>query len=143
MSRELTPAERRQRRLAPIRTGIYSSDAKLLKSRYRRVQRLASRVRDVVPWLEGSDEPTLRAWSELELLGASIWADLMARGAVNEQGEPRRLLSEYRQLRQIQLRYGEALGLTPAARASLGRNVAGAGADLALLFARAARGEEA
>jgi len=55
---------------------------------------------------------------------------LVTKGINNDSGEPRRLLSEYRQLRQTQLQYEAQLGMTPAARASLGVDIA-RGLDLA------------
>jgi hypothetical protein len=72
-----------------------------------------------MPWLTPSDLPACRAWGELEILGATAFADLLTRGINNDAGEPRRLLSEYRQLRQTQLSYESQLGMTPAARMTL------------------------
>src|SRR6266581_86953 len=81
--------------------------------------RLGWGLRTRTPWLDASDEPVLLGWCELEVLAAAVFNELMARGVVNERGEPRRLLAEYRQLRQTELRYAEALGFSPAARTSL------------------------
>ena len=105
-------------------------------------------MRQVMPWLGPSDEPAMRAWAELEIIGAyaitepntgSDAAGLASRaerknggyvingrknfitnGLVNDEGEPRGLLREFRQLRQAQLAYEKELGMTPASRASLG-----------------------
>jgi hypothetical protein len=76
-------------------------------------------MRAVMPWLDDSDIPAARAWAELEILGATAFADLIKRGMTTDKGEPRRLLAEYRQLRQAQLGYERDLGMTPASRMSL------------------------
>jgi hypothetical protein len=70
-------------------------------------------------WLVPSDLPACRSWAELELLGARVFADLERNGVTNAQGEPRRLLGDLRQLRQVQLAYERELGMTPASRLAL------------------------
>ncbi len=47
------------------------------------------------------------------------FADLRERGIANDGGEPRRMLGEFRQLRQAQLAYERELGMTPAARMAI------------------------
>ena len=66
-----------------------------------------------------ADQPACRAWAELELLGARAFAELETNGITTAKGEPRRLLVEFRQLRQAQLAYERDLGMTPSARMSL------------------------
>jgi hypothetical protein len=46
------------------------------------------------------------------------------------KGEPRRLLSEHRQMKLAQLSYESALGMTPPSRATLKLNVTRAALDL-------------
>lgn len=76
-------------------------------------------MRTLMPWIDLSDIPCARAWAELEILGANIFAELIANGVTNSEGEPRRLLTELRQLRQLQLAYERDLGMTPAAKVSI------------------------
>lgn len=115
----MTPKEREQRQLAPVKTGLYVKAENGTRLRDRKVSRLVAKVRDAMPWLEDSDEPTLRGWCQLEVLGTAAFAELRARGLLNAQGEPKRLLTDLRQLRQTQLAYARELGLTPAARKAL------------------------
>lgn len=116
----LTKAEREQRQLARVSHGLFVKAESGRRLRDRRVRRLVARVRASMTWLMDSDVPAVRAWSELEIIGASVFADLVMNGLTNSQGDPRRLLGEYRMLRQTQLAYERELGMTPAARASLG-----------------------
>ncbi len=83
------------------------------------MRRLVVKMHKAMPWLEPADEPACRAWAELELLGASLFVVLNAEGPLNGEGEPRRLLSEYRSLRRDQLAYERELGMTPASRMAL------------------------
>jgi hypothetical protein len=117
--RGVSPAERRQRQLAPLKTGLYVKAESGLKLRHRKVRRLITKMHAAMPWLEPADQPACRAWAELEILGARAFAELETNGITNAAGEPRRLLGEFRQLRQAQLAYERDLGMTPAARMSL------------------------
>ena len=69
---------------------------------------------------------------------AAVSVDLDKNGITDGKGEPRRLLSEYRGLLALQLKYAEALGLTPAARATMRVDVL-RGDDLASEMAEARR----
>src|SRR5207253_9689866 len=73
-----------------------------------------------LPWLKPSDLPAARAWCEIEVLGRLVFHELRVNGIVTGQGEPRRLLSEYRQLRATQLGYARELAMTPTALRALG-----------------------
>src|SRR5436309_8722112 len=115
----MTAVERQQRQLAPITTGLYVRAANGLKLRHRRVRRLVAKMHAAMPWLAAADLPACRAWAELEILGARAFAELEENGITNAAGEPRRLLGEFRQLRQAQLAFERDLGMTPAARMSL------------------------
>ena len=136
--RKLSSAERQQRQEAPLKSSLYVKSPNGLRLRYRLVRRLVRKMKKVMPWLDAADDPACRAWAELEILGSYAFADLMDRGLTNRKGDPRRLLSDYRQLRQAQLGYGRELGLTPLARASLGLSVARM-QDLASAMAEGAR----
>ena len=120
----VTPAVVRQRQLAPVKSGLYVKAPNGMQLRHRRVRRLVNKAQAVLPWLGPADLPTLRGWAELEILGASVFALLITDGVINDDGEPRALLREFRQLRQAQLPYERELGMTPASRAALGIDVA-------------------
>jgi hypothetical protein len=100
-------------------TGLYVRAASGIRVRHRRVRRLVEKMRAGMPWLEPSDLPACRAWAELEILGAHAFSELVGAGLLNGEGEPRRLLTDYRQLRQVQLSYERELGMTPAARLAM------------------------
>ena len=108
----LAPPERAQ-------TGLYVRASKGLKLRDRKTERLARKVRAVLPWLEPSDYPAVRAWCELEYLAGQVYAVLRAGSVVNAVGEGKRLLDDYRKLRLAQAVYSRELGMTPAARMAL------------------------
>lgn len=72
-----------------------------------------------MPWLQDCDVPTCRAWAEIELLASRAYMILASVGISNGQGEPLRLLGDFRLLRQTQLSYARELRMTPAARSSL------------------------
>lgn len=116
----MTSAQRRQRQLAPVKSGLYVRATSGTRLRDRKVGRLVQKLREAMPWLEPADEPAVRAWAQLEVLGALVFQELRTNGVTNGQGEPRRLLAEFRQLRTAQLGYTRELGLTPAAREALG-----------------------
>jgi len=106
----VTAAEREQRQLAPVKTGLYVKSESGLQLKHRKVRRLVTKMRAAMPWLADADLPACRAWAELELLGARAFAELELNGLTNESGEPRRLLAEFRQLRTAHLAYERDLG---------------------------------
>jgi hypothetical protein len=118
-------------------TGLYVKAAPGLKLRDRRVLRLAGKVRAAMPWLEPSDFPTMRAWAELEILAGQVYAALRGFGVLNREGEARRLLDDYRKLRQTQVVLARELGMTPAARMAIKANGTKAALDLAAAMAKA------
>ena len=119
-------------------TGLYVKSGDGLRLRHRRVRRLVQKMLTVMPWIEPSDIPSARAWAELEILGANVFAELIANGVTNREGEQRRLLTELRQLRQVQLAYARELGMTPAARMAIKANGTRAAVDLAAAMASVA-----
>ena len=105
--------------------------------RARRVRRLVDAMYAAMPWLDPvTDRAAVRAWADLEHKVADVSTDLEQRGLTNAMGDPRRLLSEYRGLLSLQLQYATALGMHPAARASLRVNTLH-GDDLASSIAQA------
>ena len=115
----MTPKQLTQRALAPIRSTIYVKAPAGRQLRDRSVQRLVSKLRQALPWLTPSDLPAARAWCEIEVLGRLVFKDLRSNGFTTGRSEPRRLLTEYRQLRSTQLGYARELAMTPAARKEL------------------------
>jgi hypothetical protein len=101
-----------------------------LRLRDKRVERLARKVRVAMAWLEPSDYPAVRAWAEMEYLSNQVYATLASMGVLNRQGEARRLLSEYRQLRATQVVLARELGMPPLSRATLKLNTTRSALDL-------------
>jgi len=59
----------------------------------------------VLSGLSKADYPTLRSWAELEIVGSQLFANLTGESPFRKDGEPRRLLAEYRLLKMAQLSY--------------------------------------
>jgi hypothetical protein len=116
-------------------TGLYVRAQPGLKLRDKKVERLARKMRTVMLWLEESDLPTCRAWAELEVLSSRVYAELRDGGVINGEGEARRLLDDYRKLRQTQVTLSRELGMTPAARMAIKANGSRAPIDLAAALA--------
>jgi hypothetical protein len=116
---------------AQRRHGLYVRSAAGLKLRDLQLRQFVRRVRKVVPWLTDADTPTIRAWCQLELLSDAAYKILRERGIINQAGEPRRLLTDFRQLKAIQLLHAEKLGLTPASRVAIKAGLDNSAFDLA------------
>ena len=116
-------------------TSLYVRAQPGLKLRDKRIERLARKVRAEMPWLEPSDFPAVRAWAELEYLAGQVYAALRTLGVLNRAGEARRLLNDYRLLRQTQTGLSAALGMTPLARVQLKATSTRAALDLAAAMA--------
>jgi hypothetical protein len=119
----------------PIKHGLYLRAKPGIRLRDKKVERLARKVRQEVPWLEPADWPAVRAWAEMEYLCGQVYAALRVVGVLNQQGEARRLLHDYRQMRQAQAVYAAALGMTPAARMAIKASGTRAALDLAAAMA--------
>jgi hypothetical protein len=104
-----------------------------MRRRAWKVKSLASVVRRQLPWLETSDRATLRAWCEHEIIGSAVFMKLMDDGIADSDGKLREiLLNTWRTIRAAQLRYSNALGMSPAARTAIKVNGTSAALDLAL-----------
>lgn len=119
-------------------TGLYLKSGDGLRLRHRKTRRLVQKMLNVMPWIEASDIPCARAWAEMEILAANVFTELMANGVTNREGEPRRLLTELRQLRQTQLAYERELGMTPAAKVAIKASNTRAALDLVAMMAESA-----
>jgi hypothetical protein len=116
-------------------TGLYVRAQAGLRLRDKKVERLARKMRAVMPWIEPSDWPACRAWAEMEFLASQVYAALRGFGVLNRAGEARRLLGDYRMLRQTQVVLSRELGMTPAARMAIKASGGRAPLDLAAAMA--------
>lgn len=101
------------------------------KLRDARVRALARKAREALPWLQDADEPTIRSWAMLEILCESAYEILRDKGITTNGTEPRKLLTDFRQLTAIKLVYQSALGMTPASRDQIKAAREGRAFDLA------------
>lgn len=142
MPRELEKKPRRRGpdkkpRRARARFGLYVRSKNGLRARDHRVVALTRKMQAAMPWLSDSDYPAMRSWAQLEILSLGVYADLIQRGIFAKGGfEPRRLLTEYRQLRSAQLSYSRELGLTALARSELQAHSTQVAADLPARLAK-------
>jgi len=111
----ITPATGVKRTMS----GLYVRALPGIKLRDRKATRLMRRCQVAMPWLQPSDMPTLRGWAQVQILADQVYAILRAAGPVKKDGEARRLLHDFRQLRLAQLQHERELGMTPSARAAL------------------------
>jgi len=122
--RTLSPAEQRQREHAALRTGLRAKSSSMLRVRNYRTTRLLTRLQEVLADLgrpiQEAELPAARAWAQQEVLATDLFAAIQA-GMGGEKA-----LEQYLAVRRLQLSYGTALGLTPAARAQLSATVTGA-----------------
>lgn len=117
---------------------FWGRSARAMRLRSRRVKPMVKKILDKCAWIEQSDVSTVRAYVDLELLGAALMADFLEHGALKD-GLPRPVIDKIIAIRRAQLTYASALGLTPAARQSIRASGTSAAVDLALAAHR--RGE--
>jgi hypothetical protein len=115
---------------ARARTGLYERSDSALRIRAERVRRIVAAMRKEMPWLTPADTPAMKGWAEIEVLSATVFAWLLKLNVLTGAGEPRRLLTEHRQLKLAQLSYEVQLGMTPLSRATLKLNATRAAFDL-------------
>lgn len=117
------------------RTGLYVKASPGLRLRDRKVTRLVRKMRAALPALQDCDMPACRAWAQFEYLAEQVYAILRTGAVVNAKGEGKRLLDDYRKLRQAQLLFARELGLTPAARRAIRMGKNDEPIDIAALMA--------
>ena len=83
MSEESSAAMPSPGRPKRVSSGLYIKASPGLKLRDKRVERLARKMKQVMPWVEASDWPACRAWAELEYLAGQVYAALRAYGVTN------------------------------------------------------------
>jgi hypothetical protein len=103
----------------PSKHGLYVRAAPSIRLRDKKVQRLVRALRNALPQLQESDLPACRAWAQLEILCDQLYAFIRGAGIFNTKGEAKRLIHDLRQMRQTQLTYATALGLTPTSRLAI------------------------
>jgi hypothetical protein len=84
---------------ARARTGLYERSDSALRIRAERVRRIVAAMRKEMPWLTPADTPAMKGWAEIEVLSATVFAWLLKLNVLTGAGEPRRLLTEHRQLK--------------------------------------------
>lgn len=102
-------------------SGLWAKSKSVLAVRERAVRHMITKARRVMPFLQDCDLPALRGYCELEVVTASIFADIVENGAFQKKqpDEVRRVVNEFRKLRLAMLSYENALGMTPVARAQI------------------------
>jgi hypothetical protein len=86
-----------QRATAAVKHGLYAT-ATAARLRRRRLRARVRGLKKQFPALADRPDHLILRYCEVDALAAAVWCDLQERGPVNEQGEPRRLLEEYRRL---------------------------------------------
>jgi hypothetical protein len=112
--------------------------------RLRSVQRLEAAIFKAMTWLSEADRPAVRSWAELEIITSNVFTNLMGEGILQKDGSgnPRQLLTVYRQLKLTQLAFEKELLMTPASRAmALGKD-GGTPLDLVAHFAKTVTNED-
>lgn len=112
----MEPNQQPQRR---AQTGLYVRAAPTLKVRDKRIAVLVKRMFRLMGWLRPEDVPLCRSWAQHEILSDIVYSALRAMGPINADGNAKRLLVDYRQLRQSQTAIASQLGMSPMARARL------------------------
>jgi hypothetical protein len=122
------------------RSGLYVKTLEGLKLRDKKAERLVRKMFQLMPWLEPSDRSMARGFAELEIMCGQAYAVLRAMGIINAKGDGRRLLDDYRKLRQTQAVYARELGMSPASRMALKASGTRAALDLAGAMAKHVNG---
>jgi len=121
----VTPAVRKQRSEAATKHGIYRTRSGIRPADRRKLARYERELVSIAPWIQATDAGSVRSFCFLLVLRDKLLVAISeAGGILNNEGEPRRLVSELRGTLTTLLAYSNALGLTPQARAALGLNVA-------------------
>jgi hypothetical protein len=118
--------------------GMFSISKDAIKQRQETVRRLVGQAYRAMHWLTDADRATVRSWAELEIITSQAFNNLVGEGILqkDKSRNPRRLLTDYRQLKMTQLAYEKELLMTPAARAAALGNNGGRPVDLLEHFAK-------
>ena len=112
----------RPRNLSAWKHGLYTQDPEILELRAQDIDALMEATLRLTPWIQESDYGAVRSWAECRKMGDIAGAALRRMGpfrVVKGDLVARKLATEHRLYRQLELAYATSLGLTPAARASL------------------------
>jgi len=110
----LSPPQQRQRELAAVKHGVYATGT-AVRLRHRRIRGRVRQLRKEHPALADKPQHLILRYAEVDALAAMIWIDLQENGPVNAEGEPRRLVNEYRLLLAELRSLAGTLGLLAAA----------------------------
>ncbi len=130
--------------LSAWKHGLYTHDPEILALRAQDIDALVETTLRLAPWIHESDYGAVRSWAECRKMGDIAGAALQRMGpfrVVKGDLVARKLATEHRLYRQLELAYATSLGLTPAARASL-RVDALQGDDLAARAAEMRHGRD-
>jgi hypothetical protein len=83
------------------------------------------RKRRELPHLGDADRDLLLAWARLDVISQDLYADLLGRGAFNEQAETRRVVDDFRRTQAAAAALDRELQARNAAGASTGRDQLG------------------
>jgi hypothetical protein len=114
--------------VAAIRHGAFSE---------RRIAPLADRARagllDAAPWLDSpAFSPAVDAWARVEARAALVGAYVDENGPLDDEGRPRAATELLVRLERLALALRQAVGLDPASRARIERDLAAGVRDLDL-----------
>lgn len=109
-ARKLSRDEVRQRQKAALKHGAYATEygARL---RQRRLRDRVGTLLKTEPGLKDKPRHLVQRYVEVDALVAMLWNVLFTEGVVNAEGEPKRLLTDYRHLINELSRLAAALGL--------------------------------
>src|SRR5579863_6661860 len=88
-----------------MRHGLWVQSRTALDRRECATRSLIMRARKLMHWITDADMPALRSWAELEIVASQLWINLQDEGPFLPNREPRRVLTEYRQMKLCQLAF--------------------------------------
>ncbi len=119
----------------PTLTGIYVKAKTDSRSETNESAVWSARCSSRCPGCNYLTRRSVEPWAQLEVLADQAYAELREGGILNRKSDPRRLLGDFRMLRQTQATLSRELGMTPAARMALKATGTKTGLDLAGLMA--------
>jgi len=110
----LSRAQVQQRQQAAVKHGAYATPS-ALRLRQRKLRRRVRSLKAQFPVLASAPDHLVQRYAEVDLIAANVFAALIDNDVVTRDGEPKRLLSEYRLLLAELRSVAGALGiLSPA-----------------------------
>jgi hypothetical protein len=87
--------------------------------RRKRIGHLLRHVLKIATWLQPTDFAVARSYCETQVVAAGLFAKIVALGVEKNDGEVRAIVDAWRRVKQTELQYANALGLSPKARKEL------------------------